>query len=247
MPERGRILIADDVVSFLNSTADNLRKEGYECDCARDSAAAERLIRERDYDVLIADIRMPGNENLEFISALPKLAKGLPVIIVTAYSDVKSAKFSVQLPVAAYLSKPFNFEELLKHVQLLTSRSRVLAAVRGTADHCRSWLKELTDIETLMNDERNDALSVSPEAFLAVTLHNIAVSLQNLKSLVDAFANASAERDVCRLLNCPKEARLMEAIENTLKVLERSKRHFKSRELGELRSRLEVLIEKKSN
>lgn len=247
MPDMGRILIADDRVSFLNSTAENLRREGYECDCARDSAAAARLIQEKEYDVLIADIKMPGNENLEFISALPRLARGLPVIIVTAYSNVESARRSVELPVAAYLSKPFDFEELLQHVRLLTSRSRILAAVRGTADQCRNWLKELTDIETLMIEERNDALSVSPGAFLAVSLHNIAVSLQNLKSLVDAFASASGEKDVCRLLNCPKEARLMEAIKDTLNVLESTKKHFKSRELGELRSRLEEAIKKKSD
>ena len=117
MTNLGRILIADDEEIFLNSMADLLRREGYECGCAPDAIVAAELLRSNDYDLLIADIKMEGNFELEFIQDLPQIAAGMPVILVTGYPSMKSAIQSVQLPVVAYLVKPFEFKELLEQVE----------------------------------------------------------------------------------------------------------------------------------
>ena len=117
MTKLGRILIADDEEIFLNSMADLLRREGYECGCAPNAIVAAELLRSNDYDLLIADIKMEGNFELEFIQDLPQIATGMPVILVTGYPSMKSAIQSVQLPVVAYLVKPFEFKELLEQVQ----------------------------------------------------------------------------------------------------------------------------------
>ncbi len=117
MVESKRILIADDEESFLYSTADILRREGYECGCATDARTATDMLGRENYDLLIADIKMPGNSDLEFISALPKIAEGMPVILVTGYPSLNSAIESVQLPVVAYLVKPFELNELLVRVK----------------------------------------------------------------------------------------------------------------------------------
>jgi signal transduction histidine kinase len=117
MTDLGRILIADDEEIFVNSMADLLRREGYECSCAPDAIVAAELLRSNDYDLLIADIKMEGNFELEFIQDLPQIATGMPVILVTGYPSLKTAIQSVQLPVVAYLVKPFEFKELLEQVQ----------------------------------------------------------------------------------------------------------------------------------
>src|SRR4030042_1592190 len=117
MGDLGRILIADDEETFRNSIADLLRRGGYQCDCAPDAIVAAELLRSADYDLLIADIKMEGNFELEFIRELPQIAEGMPVILVTGYPSLRSAIESIQLPVAAYLVKPFEFEELLVQVQ----------------------------------------------------------------------------------------------------------------------------------
>ena len=57
----GRILIADDEQTFLEAVADYLEDEGYECDCAPDGTTAAEKLQQNQYDVLISDIRMPGN------------------------------------------------------------------------------------------------------------------------------------------------------------------------------------------
>src|SRR4030066_2379096 len=117
MADLGRILIADDEETFRNSMADLLRRGGYQCDCAPDAIVAAELLRSNDYDLLIADIKMEGNFELEFIQDLPQIATGMPVILVTGYPSLKTAIQSVQLPVVAYLVKPFEFKELLEQVQ----------------------------------------------------------------------------------------------------------------------------------
>ncbi|MCD6334697.1 MAG: response regulator [Candidatus Latescibacteria bacterium] len=132
MSELGRILIADDEETFLYSTADLLRKQGYQCDCALDAAAAAELLRANDYDLLIADIKMPDNEELEFIQGIPLIAEDMPIILVTAYPSLYSAIQSVQLPVVAYMIKPIEFDELLVRVQ------RSIKIFRGFVEHKRA-------------------------------------------------------------------------------------------------------------
>ncbi len=117
MSQTGRILVADDQATFLESTVDLLREEGYECDGAADAFIAEKLVRQKRYDLLIADIKMPGNMRLELISKLREIAEGLPVILVTGYPSLDTAIKSTRLLVVGYLLKPVNFDELLKLVR----------------------------------------------------------------------------------------------------------------------------------
>jgi DNA-binding NtrC family response regulator len=132
------ILIADDEETFLYSTADLLRKEGYHCDCAPDGQTAAKMLRKDDYDLLIADIRMPGNGDLELIRDLPRIAEGLPVILVTGYPSMTTALESFHLPVVAYLTKPVEWQELLASVKdnaQKASLSKMVRKVRRRRHH----------------------------------------------------------------------------------------------------------------
>lgn len=108
MDASGHILLADDEESFLSTTARLLRREGYTCDCAKDASTAIQMLREQEYDVLISDIRMPGNDDLELIREASQIAKGLPVILITGYPTVQTAIQSVGVNVSSYLVKPID-------------------------------------------------------------------------------------------------------------------------------------------
>lgn len=77
------ILLADDEPSFREATADLLRREGYACDEAASADAVQAALQQECYDLLIADIRMPGNPNLRIVRDAQNLVPGLPVILVT--------------------------------------------------------------------------------------------------------------------------------------------------------------------
>ena len=114
----GRILVADDEDTFMKATADLLRGMGYECNCANDAKAVAEMLKSTKYDLLIADINMPGNKDLELIKDLQNFAKEIPVILMTGDPSLIPTIQSVQPPVVACLIKPFDFNELLEHVKV---------------------------------------------------------------------------------------------------------------------------------
>ena len=102
MSKLGRILIADDEETFRSSTADLLRRDGYECNCVPDAGEAVKELREGSYDLLIADIHMPGNPELELVREIPVIAEGMPVLLVTGYPSANSAIEAIKLNVTAF-------------------------------------------------------------------------------------------------------------------------------------------------
>ncbi len=67
---KGRLLIADDEPHFRDAMEQLLRLEGYECDSAPNAQTCHELLGQKRYDVLIADIRMPGNVELELLEQI---------------------------------------------------------------------------------------------------------------------------------------------------------------------------------
>ncbi len=122
MAGSGHILIADDDETFLQSTADLLRREEYVCDCASDARAVIEILRLARYDLLITDINMPGNTGLELIKNLPKNAEGMPVILVTGNHLINTEIQSLQPPVVACMHKPLDFDKLLAQVRISMER-----------------------------------------------------------------------------------------------------------------------------
>ena len=242
MVDLGRILIADDEETFRNSIADLLRRREYQCDCAPDAIVAAELLRSADYDLLIADIKMQGNFELEFIRALPQIAEGMPVILVTGYPSLRSAIESIQLPVAAYLVKPFEFEELLVQVQISVKNYQFYKAVRDHRKRLADWSEDLKGIEETEKIIPPSESSTPIDDFLTLTFHNIAGALSDLKHLTESFSTGSSHQEACHLLNCPRLNTLNKTLMETIDILEKTKSAFKSKELGNLRRNLEDLV-----
>lgn len=243
MNQRGHILIADDEETFLLATADLLRAEGYACDCVSDASDALRLLRSDHYDVLIADIRMPGNPELELVKVLSEEFGGLPVILVTGYPSVDSAIKSVELPVTAYLLKPVDLPELMRQVDTAAQRGRYRSALLRSRTRLSVWQQEL---ESLQDQLTVKADSHTEQAILAsyidVTLQNILTGLGDLHAIAKHLAGDQHSDHTCKLTNCPRTQTLSAAIDDTIVTLEKTKRSFKSKDLGDLRRRLQEVL-----
>jgi len=142
----GRILIADDEQTFLNATADLLRREGYEVDTVLDGSKALERVRGSGYDLLITDLEMPGNEDLALVRQVAEQAGGLPIIIITGYPSTRSAIAAIELPVAAYLLKPVRFEDLSARVAAAVSRFRSYQAMRQAEQRLNQWRDDFQHI-----------------------------------------------------------------------------------------------------
>jgi len=119
-----RLLLADDEETFRSSIAVLLRREGFLCDVASTADEAIDRLGEAQYDLLITDLRMPGNMDLELLKAAAAANAVLPVIVVTAYPSVPTAIEAVRCAVVDYLVKPFDFDQLLGSVRKALKASR---------------------------------------------------------------------------------------------------------------------------
>ncbi len=93
---------------------------------------------------------MPGNSELELFKDLQEIAEGMPVILVTGNPSLEIATKSIQLPVTAYMTKPLDFEMLLKHVKSSISNYKTYRSVQNTSQRLQVWQKELASIKDLI-------------------------------------------------------------------------------------------------
>ncbi len=115
--QTSKILIADNDNIFLLSTIDLLRRKGYECYYVTDAMTVIETLKSVKFDLLIADINMPGNTGLELIKKLPEIAEGLPVILITDGQFPDTQIQSLKPSVTTCLNKPLDSEELLMQVR----------------------------------------------------------------------------------------------------------------------------------
>jgi excisionase family DNA binding protein len=108
-----RILVVDDEASIRELLSKTLALAEYEVDTASDANVALDRVRMVDYDLLIADLKMPGMDGLTLIRQVKRLRTELPVIIITGYSTESSAIEALNLGVAGYLTKPFRVPQVL--------------------------------------------------------------------------------------------------------------------------------------
>src|SRR5450830_1154170 len=110
---RPRILVVDDEASIRDLLAKTLALAEYDVDVAPDGRAALERMRMYPYDLLIADLKMPGIDGLTVIREAKRYKADLPVIIITGFSTESSAIEAVNLGVAGYLTKPFRVPQVL--------------------------------------------------------------------------------------------------------------------------------------
>lgn len=110
---RPRILVVDDEASIRDLLSKTLALAEYDVDVAPDGRSALERMRLYPYDLLIADLKMPGVDGLAVIREAKKYKADLPVIIITGFSTESSAIEAVNLGVAGYLTKPFRVPQVL--------------------------------------------------------------------------------------------------------------------------------------
>lgn len=113
---RPRVLVADDEEAIRDLLSKALTMTEYDVDCAADGRAALARLRVQNYDLLIADLRMPGMDGLALIKDARRFQSSLKVIIITGFSSESSAIEAVNLGVTGYLTKPFRVPQVLAAV-----------------------------------------------------------------------------------------------------------------------------------
>ena len=242
MELNGQILLADDEEPFARNTVKLFEKHGYACDWAPDANEAMGRLKQQPYDVVVADIRMPGNPELEFIHEISTWDERPPVILITGYPSMESAVEAVGLPVVAYLIKPFEFDELLARVQDAQKFKWAKRAVETARDADDAWRKELERVEAEIPDGRAAGAPVPVDALVELTIRRAYDSLKSLHELNRMMATQGKGADMCEMVGCPRLGELKAVIVEAVDTLEETKSSFKSRRIKELREKLEIVL-----
>lgn len=115
MPER--ILIIDDDEFMRDSIKIELESAGYLVSTASDGFKAIELSKDENFDLIICDVRMPGINGLETLSAIKEYQPVARNIIITGYASPETPVNALKMKVDDYLMKPFTSEEFLKSVR----------------------------------------------------------------------------------------------------------------------------------
>ncbi len=121
-----KIFIVDDEQGMLEVCADTLQKiPDVEIDVESESARAAERIAKESFDLVIADIRMPGVNGVDLLRLAHEHDPGLPVLVLTAFPTVETAIECMKLGAADYIVKPFAPEDLLLLVRRLLEGKRL--------------------------------------------------------------------------------------------------------------------------
>jgi len=116
---QGSILVADDEAAIRESLSEVLREEGYEVTEAGDGLEAIAALQGRNFDLVIADLRMPGADGIEVLRRAREIAPQTLVILVTAYASLETAVEALRQGAHDYIIKPLIFEDVLGKLRRL--------------------------------------------------------------------------------------------------------------------------------
>ena len=117
-----KVLIVEDEENMVSFIQMELKYEGYEVEVANDGRSAVALALEKDFDLILLDLMLPGINGLEVCRRIRK-EKDTPIIMLTARDSVMDKVTGLQTGADDYVSKPFAIEELLARMEVIFRRS----------------------------------------------------------------------------------------------------------------------------
>ena len=125
-----QILVVDDQVSISQHIQAILGNEGYDVSIAHSGDQALIKLSSQSFDILLADMKMPGMNGLELFKKARKFDQNISGIIMTAYGSIYSAVESIKQGISNYLEKPFEPESLLMVLEKTLRERQMLQEIR---------------------------------------------------------------------------------------------------------------------
>ena len=124
MPER--ILVVDDELDMLMLLRMIIEDNSdYAVETTNNPSEGLKMLTEKDYDLVISDLKMPGMDGMELFDELKDIKPGVPVIIITAYGSVETADEAMKKGVADFITKPFRKDSILFTIKRVLELARV--------------------------------------------------------------------------------------------------------------------------
>jgi two-component system response regulator GlrR len=126
-----KILVVDDDINILKVIKLRLEAEGYQVTTAGKAQTALKLVNEAVFDFALVDLKLNGVNGIELMETLHQRNPEMPVIILTAYGTIKSAVEAMRKGAYSYLTKPFNYDELLLQTKKCLEKTKLSKEVKS--------------------------------------------------------------------------------------------------------------------
>lgn len=121
------ILLVEDELKVAEFIKKGLKEQQYNVELAHDGITGEKLALEREYDLVILDLVIPGISGLELCKRIRKYKADTPILMLTALGTTKDKVTGFESGADDYLVKPFHFEELLARIKALGRRRNLIS------------------------------------------------------------------------------------------------------------------------
>ena len=138
------ILVCEDDFAIKTMISTKLKQENYSVYTVQNGREALNLMEKQQIDLVISDIMMPEMDGYEFVQTLRETKHTLPILMITAKSQLESLEEAFKLGVDDYMVKPLRLEELVLRVKALLRRSQLEADKVLTFTHTRLDYNALT-------------------------------------------------------------------------------------------------------
>lgn len=214
-----RILHVDDDETSRLALHSWMERSGFAVTSTATTAEADRHLAAERFALVLSDIHMPGNVRLEWIECLLARQDAPAVVLLTGNPELETALRAANLPVSAYLLKPPDYAVLGQTLRRLIEERRR----RDELADCVLAIRQLLA-------ERGKSGSPADEPLFA-PLADLADKID--RATTPPPRSSSASRD---------PSPLRQALTEAIAVLEKTKQSFRSKELGNLRQRLERIL-----
>lgn len=134
-----RILVVEDEAALAMAVSDRLAAEGYACDVAEDGERGLAAAKAGGFDLVLLDVMLPGKSGYDVCRDLRAAGSSVPVLMLTARSQVIDRVLGLKLGADDYLCKPFDMAELTARVEALLRRAGAPAEGPAAAAEEGGW------------------------------------------------------------------------------------------------------------
>jgi DNA-binding NtrC family response regulator len=192
MTRKISILIVDDEESVRDSLYNWFIEDGYRVECAEDAKKALSILESGQFDIILADIKMPGMDGLEMLQRIKALIPDSIVIIMTAFATVTTAVKALKDGAFDYVTKPFDPDDL-SHMIRNAAKQIALAEENETL---KNRVVSLADVEDLIGNSESMKMVLKEVESVAQTNSSVIITGESGtgKELIARAIHANSQR-----------------------------------------------------
>lgn len=191
------VLIVDDEESVLGTVYTCLRQSGYRVSTARSAEDAYRLVEGNEFDTIVTDVQMPGEDGITFMAGVRRQRPDTPVIVMTGFAQLQVAVNAIKNGAYDFLCKPFDFiylsqvvNKAVEHARLRRMEKRYRAELEETVaqrtDELKEALAQLDTTRAALLKAANDK-----NEFMSTITHEMRTPMNGVIGALDLLADAA--------------------------------------------------------